>query len=156
MNSSTLWSAAMNDLPTLNPREYISIYVLDVFLGNLYTNPQTVHQATYLLSSWVFDRHPPTEVEIDLVGSLYSDIELARPIIFLQCIHNHFFVVLFDYRQRSCLVYGRHWRDIPTPVSNDAWFQWDGPTLWIQVAALIGLDEPDLPLSVKSIHWNQV
>lgn len=146
----------MNNLGTLCPEYWMDLSVIDVFLAHHYTTPNKEYQSTYLLSNFIYNEEPPTEDEINLVSSLYTVYEKARPIVFIRHAHQHFFVVIFDYLQFSCLVYGRHFTDITQAVIHDAWTEWNGPALWTKVSMLLGLGQPETALNINAIQWNQV
>lgn len=160
MNQAYAWCNALVELPTLEPSKWVGMPVMDLFLSHQYAALGEVNAPViYICYSFIAYRPDAVPDQDDLAqfSQAYSvPGSLATPVVFLVCQEAHYFVVLMDYQQSCCIVYGRQYSAVTTPITTDDWTDWNGPELWRKVAMLFQAPPPALPHRVIAVQWNQV
>jgi hypothetical protein len=149
----------MVDLPTLAPRRWIGVGILDLYLAHQCVALGDTHNITYVPQMLVhIDIGPPTEGEIAQFAIL-NDPEHAseRIYMFVRWEAGHYFLVLFDYTRRRSIRFGRQYTvQRPMYTDNENWNLWRGPALWARVGALAGIEEYEAVPIVSGYDWKQV
>lgn len=168
MANPTLWGSAVQEIFSLNPRQYLEQGVLEFVLrdrwlcigrtspvlfvdyGTVYAIGTTYKQIIKIDDEFVKRYRQGIMLPIDGVIP-------KRPVAMPFWRGSHYFTVVFDYTDATACILGHHIICNETVVHKRWEKEWDGSSLWIKIAQLFDW-EPPTPdsVTVTNINWPQV
>ncbi|KAG9035741.1 hypothetical protein FS837_001843, partial [Tulasnella sp. UAMH 9824] len=113
-------------------------------------------QCIFISHAYGNNLNSPVDAEIrDFQKRYGQELQDEKPVVFVRHETNHYFAVVFDFRRRRCLSFGRDYTVRDTIVRVDNWKVWDGPKLWENLSRLCQIAQPLPPLSVTAVEWKQ-
>jgi hypothetical protein len=162
MSQPILWTAAWNNLETLQLGEWIDASVANFYLLHVWYDGLAKSRLRYL-DMYAAMAMNLSNMELDDIRKYhFIPVHGASPMLpvgFVVHHSAHFFIAIFDFEHRIAHVLGRHISDDAMHVDGtdqDEWKAWGGPDYWTRIAAIHGWNagDPD-NVYIKARNWEQ-
>lgn len=158
LSQTVYWMHTWDELSTLEAEQYLSWYVINTYLVDMWFGMSPAPLVRYIDIQFVggWDTDHPEHLEIyqqPRFQQLYrlTDTNPIIPLVFVMRQSDHFFAVVFDMEHHTVHIIGQTSR---ADVIHD-WTEWNGPQCYSHLAFLHGWEVEDpSTVTVHSIPWS--
>jgi hypothetical protein len=162
MARPVFWTSVLDTWRTLGSKEWLEATVADFYLTHVWYEMTDRSRMRYVDLHTSMVPHIAEEELALFRRNNFLPREGICPVVpvgFIVHHAHHFFVVIFDYQQRTAHIMGRHISFTTLQVEGvdpHSWSDWNGPEYWRRIAVLHGWSTGDVAdVSIRTRDWLQ-